>query len=45
MLPIFPKIFIPLYEEIRGFKGEDMHIELREGAKLVRQRLRRMGKE
>ena len=45
MLSKFPELFITLYEEIRGFKGEDLHIELREGAKLVRQRLRRMGQE
>ena len=25
----FPGLFITLYEEIRGFKGEDLHIELR----------------
>ena len=45
MLSKFPELFITSYEEIRGFKGEDLHIELREGVKLVRQRLRRMGQE
>ena len=33
------------YEEIRGFKGEELHIELREGVKPMWQRLRRMGQE
>ena len=45
MLSGFPNLFITSYEEIRGFKGEDLHIELKEGAKPVRQRLRRMGRE
>ena len=45
MLSEFPELFITSYEEIRGFKGEDLHIELREGARPVRQRLRRMGQE
>ena len=45
MLASFPDLFITSYEEIRGFKGEEMHIELKEGAKPVRQRIRRMGRE
>lgn len=45
MLSRFPNLFITSYEEIRGFKGEDLHIELREDAKPVRQKLRRMGRE
>ena len=45
MLSKFPELFITSYEEIRGLKGEDLHIELKEGAKPVRQRLRRMGQE
>ena len=45
MLTSFPDLFITSYEEIRGFKGEEMRIELKEGAKPVRQRLRRVGQE
>ncbi|MCO5561161.1 hypothetical protein L7F22_014782 [Adiantum nelumboides] len=45
MLSRYPDLFITSYEEIRGFKGEDLHIELKEEVKPVRQRLRRMGKE
>ena len=45
MLSSFPNLFIPSYEEIRGFEGEALKIELKEGVKPVRQRLRRMGKE
>ena len=45
MLFKYPNLFITSYEEIRGFKGEDLHIEIKEGAKPVRQRLRRMGQE
>ena len=45
MLASFPDLLITSYEEIRGFKGEEMHIELKEGARAVRQRLRRMGQE
>ena len=45
MLSKFPNLFITSYEEIRGFKGEDVHIELKNGAKPVRQKLRRMGRE
>ena len=45
MLSNFPELFITSYEEIRGFKGEDLHIDLREGVKPVRQRLRRMSQE
>ena len=45
MLFEFFELFIILYEEIRDFKGANLHIELREGANLVRQRLRRMGQE
>ena len=45
MLSKFPSLFITSYEEIRGFKGEDLHIELRDGAKPLRQRLRRMSQE
>ena len=35
MLSRFPELFITSYEEIRGFKGEELHIELREGVKSV----------
>ena len=45
MLSQFPNLFITSYEEIRGFKGEDLHIELKDGAQPVRQKLRRMGAE
>ena len=45
MLASFPDLFITSYEEIRGFKGEEMCIELKECAKPVRQRIRRMGQE
>ena len=45
MLSNFPELFITSYKEIRGFKGEDLHIELREGVKPMRQRLRRMSQE
>ena len=45
MLSKCPNLFITSYEEIRGFKGEDVHIELKNGAKPVRQKLRRMGRE
>ena len=45
MLSDVLELVIMSYEEIRGFKGEDLHIELREGVKLVRQRLRRMSQE
>ena len=33
MLSEFLELFITLYKEIRGFKGEDLHIELIEGKK------------
>ena len=45
MLSRFPNLFITSYEEIRGFHGEDLHIELKDGAQPVRQKLRKMGKE
>ncbi|MCO5609479.1 hypothetical protein L7F22_063706 [Adiantum nelumboides] len=45
MLASFPDLFITSYEEIRDVKGEEMHIELKEGAKPVQQRLRKMGQE
>ena len=45
MLSQFPNLFINSYEEIRGFKGEDLHIELKDRAQPVRQKLRRMGAE
>ena len=45
MLFKYPNLFITSYKEIRGFKGEDLHIEIKEGANPVRQRLRRMGQE
>lgn len=45
MLTKYPDLFITSYEEIRGFKGEDLRIELKDGMKPVRQRLRRMGPE
>ena len=31
MLSQFPNLFITSYEEIRGFKGEDLHIKLKDG--------------
>lgn len=37
MLSQFPNLFITSSEEIRGFKGEDLHIELKDGAQPVRQ--------
>ena len=45
MLSRYPNLFITSYEEIRGFKGEELRIELKDGVKPVRQRLRRMGQE
>lgn len=45
MLSGFPNLFITSYEEIRGFKGDSLRIELKDGMKPVRQRLRRMGQE
>ena len=45
MLSGFPDLFITSYEEIRGFKGDSLRIELKDGMKPVRQRLRRMGQE
>ena len=45
MLSNFPNCFITSYEKIRGFKGEDVHIELKNGAKPIKQNLRRMGRE
>ena len=45
MLDRFPNLFITSYQEIRGFVGDPVKIELIEHAKPVRQRLRRMGKE
>lgn len=45
MLAKFPNLFITSYEEIRGFQGEDLRIELKEDAKPVPQKLRRMWKE
>lgn len=45
MLSKFPDMFFTSYEEIRGFKGEDLHIDIKEGALLVKQKLRRMGQE
>ena len=45
MLSGFPELFITSYEEIRGLKGEELHIELREGVKIVCQRLRRIGQD
>lgn len=45
MVDCFPGLFITSYEEIRGFKGEELHIPLKEGVKPVRQKLRRMGQE
>ena len=38
----FPDLFITSYEGIRGFKCEPMPIELKEGVKLVFQKLRRI---
>ena len=45
MLKKYPNLFITSYEEIRGFKGDSLRIELKDGMKPVRQRLRRMGQE
>ena len=45
MLDKFPNLFVTSYQEIRGFVGDPVKIELIEGAKPVRQKLRRMGKE
>ncbi|MCO5554111.1 hypothetical protein L7F22_007637 [Adiantum nelumboides] len=45
MLGKFPNSFITLNQEIRIFVGDPMKIELIEGAKPVRQKLRRMCKE
>ena len=45
MLSRYPNLFITSYEEIRGFKGEELRIKLKDGVKLVHQRLRRMGQE
>ncbi|MCO5598338.1 hypothetical protein L7F22_052432 [Adiantum nelumboides] len=45
MLDKFPNLFITSYQEIRDFVGDPVKIELVEGAKPVRQKLRRMGKE
>ena len=41
----YPNIFITSYEEIKGFEEEELRIELKDGMKLVRQRLRRMDQE
>lgn len=38
-------LFITSYEETRGLKGEELKIELKEGAQPVRQKLRQMGHE
>ncbi|MCO5576537.1 hypothetical protein L7F22_030348 [Adiantum nelumboides] len=43
MLQQFPNLFITSYEKIRGFKGEEINIPIKEGAQPVRQKLRRMG--
>ncbi|MCO5609587.1 hypothetical protein L7F22_063817 [Adiantum nelumboides] len=43
MLQQFPNLFITSYEEIRGFKGEEINIPIKEGAQPMRQKLRRMG--
>ncbi|MCO5555449.1 hypothetical protein L7F22_008994 [Adiantum nelumboides] len=45
MLDKFPNLFITSYQEIRGFVGDPVKIELVEGEKPVRQKLRRMGKD
>ena len=45
ILSRFPNLFITSYEEIRGFKGEKLKIELKEGARPIRQKLRRLGQE
>ena len=36
MLSRYPNLFITSYEEIRGFKGEDLRIHLKEGARPVK---------
>ncbi|MCO5557881.1 hypothetical protein L7F22_011453 [Adiantum nelumboides] len=43
MLQQFPNLFITSYEEIRGFKGEEINIPIKKGAQPVHQKLRRMG--
>ena len=35
MLSQFPNLFITSYEDIRGFKGEDLHIKLKDGAQPI----------
>ena len=45
MLFQFPDLFITSYEEIRGMKAEELCIDLKEGAKPVRQKIRRLGGE
>ena len=45
MLSRYPNLFITSYEEIKGFKGEELRIELKDGVKPVHQILRRMGQE
>lgn len=45
MLTSLSDLFITSHEEIRGFQGEDLHIQLKEGVKPMRQRLRRMSQE
>ena len=36
MLSSFPNVFSTSYEEIRGFEGEALKIDLKDGVKLVR---------
>ncbi|MCO5570329.1 hypothetical protein L7F22_024048 [Adiantum nelumboides] len=43
MLQLFPNLFITSYEEVRGFKVEEINIPIKEGSQPVRQKLRRMG--
>ena len=43
ILSRYPNLFITSYEEIIGFKGVVLHIEVKDGVKPMHQRLRRMG--
>ena len=38
MLSQFLNLFITSYEEIRGFKSKDLHIELKDGAQPIPQK-------
>ena len=45
MLSQSSNLFITYYEEIRGFKGEDLRWELKDGVKPIKQKLCYMGRE